>query len=342
MGAENTLTQTSTLEKRKTVETNYTVEEVAKHKTESDGWVIIEGEVYDISEFLELHPGGKKILKPYLGRDASNAFKNEKIHKHSTRAFNILQKYKVGRLEGGDISGSSVFSHPLAKLVDFEKAVLPQVINMPPKLYQEWLHGASIGTTTFRIFATDFFESMSRYPWWYILPLWLPVVAVLLYNSASKSSLLATTLAFPFGYFLWGAVEYVLHRFIFHMESETVAKNFIHFFAHGIHHIIPLDPTRLTFPPSFAIPLVFLIYQAACQVMDAIPFIEGLLAGVLMGYVMYDTMHYYFHHGDRFKSVSYFNYMKKRHTDHHYKSPNSNYGVTTPLFDMIFGTSAPQ
>jgi len=123
---------------------SYTAEEVAKNK-----WCIIEGEVYNIEGFLNMHPGGKKILLPYLGRDASKAFKNEKIHVHSKRAFNILQSYKIGTLHGGDVSGTSKYSHPLANLVDFTKPVLPQVMTMNPKLYQDWIHGASIGTSTF-------------------------------------------------------------------------------------------------------------------------------------------------------------------------------------------------
>jgi len=312
----------------------YTTEEVAKNK-----WMIIEGEVYNVTDFLSLHPGGKKMLQPYLGRDASKAFKNEKIHVHSKRAFNILQSYKIGTLQGGDISGTSVYAHPLANLIDFGKPVLTQVMNMNPKIYQDWIHGASIGTSTFRIFESNFFEMMSRYPWWYILPLWLPVIFMLILNSVFKSSLLATIPSVVVGFFLWGAIEYVLHRFLFHMESDTPIRNFVHFFAHGIHHIIPLDPTRLTFPPSFAIPLIFSIYQLVSLFTTWVPSIEGVMAGAVFGYVSYDTMHYYFHHGDRFRSISYFNYMKKKHTDHHYKCPNNNFGVTTPLFDWIFGTA---
>jgi len=258
----------------------YTTEEVAKNK-----WCIIEGEVYDVSPFLDLHPGGKKILMPYLGRDASKAFKNEKIHVHSKRAFHILQSYKIGTLQGGDATGASDYGHPLANLVDFEKPVLPQVMAMNPKLYQEWIHGASIGTTTFRIFDTHFFEMLSRYPWWYILPLWLPVILMLAVNSTVKSSVLFTMPSLVFGFLLWGAIEYVLHRFLFHMESDTLTRNFVHFFAHGIHHIIPLDPTRLTFPPSFSIPLIFLIYQIVSSLSYYVPFLEAIMAGAVFGYV---------------------------------------------------------
>lgn len=69
------------------------------------------------------------------------------------------------------------------------------------------------------------------------------------------------------------------------------------------------------------------------------PTIHALYAGGALGYMLYDTCHFYFHHGDRFKNNSYIKWMKKRHMIHHYKDSTKNFGVTSPLFDIIFGTS---
>jgi len=60
---------------------------VSKHNTEKDCWVIINGSVYDVSKFLALHPGGKKILLGVGGTDASKQF--SEFHNIST-----LQKYE--------------------------------------------------------------------------------------------------------------------------------------------------------------------------------------------------------------------------------------------------------
>lgn len=63
-----------------------TAEEVKGHKTAKDCWIIIKGKVYDVTNFLDDHPGGKKAILIYAGKDATNEF--EMLHKPS-----IIDKY---------------------------------------------------------------------------------------------------------------------------------------------------------------------------------------------------------------------------------------------------------
>merc|ERR1740117_521838 len=49
-------------------------DEVAKHNTSGDSWVVLNGHAYDLSSFAEEHPGGAGIIIKYAGRDASKAF----------------------------------------------------------------------------------------------------------------------------------------------------------------------------------------------------------------------------------------------------------------------------
>merc|ERR1712086_225923 len=55
-------------------ETKLTVDDVKAHKTAKDCWVIIEGKVFDVTKFLPDHPGGKKAIVMYGGKDASEEF----------------------------------------------------------------------------------------------------------------------------------------------------------------------------------------------------------------------------------------------------------------------------
>ena len=60
--------------------------EVAKHNTEGDCWVIISGKVYDVTKFLPDHPGGKKAIMLFAGKDATEEF--DMLHPP-----NVLKKY---------------------------------------------------------------------------------------------------------------------------------------------------------------------------------------------------------------------------------------------------------
>jgi len=71
------------------------VEEVSEKREKT--WVIIEETVYDVSEFADTHPGGKKILATYFGKDATKAF-NGTVYNHSLAARHMLDTMRVGRV----------------------------------------------------------------------------------------------------------------------------------------------------------------------------------------------------------------------------------------------------
>ncbi|CAN6482480.1 unnamed protein product [Victoria cruziana] len=75
----------------------FTLSQVAKHKSRNDCWFVINGRVYDVSKFLEEHPGGDDVLVEVAGRDATKEF--DAIG-HSKGAKQLLLKYQVGVLEG--------------------------------------------------------------------------------------------------------------------------------------------------------------------------------------------------------------------------------------------------
>jgi len=72
----------------------YTREEVAKHATQNDLWVIIDGQVYDLTRYVDPHPGGLEIMKN-AGGDASAGFHGDQ---HPEHVMATARKYLIGRL----------------------------------------------------------------------------------------------------------------------------------------------------------------------------------------------------------------------------------------------------
>lgn len=91
-----------------------TPEEIARHKTESDCWMIIEGNVYNLSSFSSGHPGGKQAIVNFCGKDGTTAFKTKGGNSsHSQTAVQMLTKFLIGPL-GEDIRIQNIASNPPA------------------------------------------------------------------------------------------------------------------------------------------------------------------------------------------------------------------------------------
>ncbi|GAM18566.1 hypothetical protein SAMD00019534_017410, partial [Acytostelium subglobosum LB1] len=341
---------------------SFSVEEVAKHDTVEDAWVTLDGNVFDVSQFIYDHPGGSEIVAPHLGKDISQVFLDDTEHEHSETAYNMLQRYKIGTLRGYRKSAPSVSElirskvklsqlnnlntvskdQSLEGLVDVTKAILPQLKNLPGSTYLRWIHSQT-GLKEIIIFDSPFLELFTRWPWWYIFPLWIPIITLTFYTSITQpnSSVLFSAIVFTFGLFSWSFFEYILHRFIFHIETSSYMGNFLHFFIHGIHHLTPYDATRLTFPPMFSAVIAFGFWKLFLGFPDwlqATGFNWALYGGIAFGYMLYDTLHYYFHHGDISWLPEKLKEFKSNHLNHHYKDDTKNFGITSTIFDIMFGT----
>lgn len=96
---EEVTASTTTTTRRKHSPTNlFTQEEVSRHNSIDDCWVIYNGFVYNITEFLEKHPGGAELILDKGGKDITELFEDENFHKHSSAAHNLLREYKIGIL----------------------------------------------------------------------------------------------------------------------------------------------------------------------------------------------------------------------------------------------------
>jgi dihydroceramide fatty acyl 2-hydroxylase len=228
---------------------------------------------------------------------------------------------------------------------DLAAPLLPQVAALGAD-YDAWVHRSVRPQRTadgrpgsLRIFRSDRLEAMSHIPWWLVLVVWVPVI-VGLFVAASALGLDAPDLAgwAVAGLAFWTLVEYALHRFVFHWRPRTALGRRVHFLAHGIHHLDPWDPTRLVFPPVAGVIVASMIFSLIWLVL---PLAAALatMAGLLCGYLVYDMTHYYTHHGR--PRGRWGKFLKQYHLAHHHKHHERMFGVSQPLWDMVFRTGRP-
>mmetsp|Transcript_45 Transcript_45/g.79 ORF Transcript_45/g.79 Transcript_45/m.79 type:complete len:112 (-) Transcript_45:120-455(-) len=74
-----------------------TAEELHKHAKQSDCWVCIHGRVYDMTKFLNDHPGGVEVVLQVAGKDATKDWKDVG---HSDYAAGLMREFYVGDLGG--------------------------------------------------------------------------------------------------------------------------------------------------------------------------------------------------------------------------------------------------
>ncbi|NWX59263.1 FA2H hydroxylase, partial [Promerops cafer] len=243
-------------------------------------------------------------------------------------------------------------------LVDWQKPLLWQVGYLGEK-YDEWVHQPV--DRPIRLFHSDFLEFLSKTAWYVVFMVWTPVVLYLswvsytslaqgntrLFSSfTTEYSIPVHKYYFPFifllGMILWSLLEYLIHRFVFHMKPP--ASNYylitLHFLLHGQHHKSPFDSSRLVFPPVPA-SLVIGFFYGVLRLL--LPEVLGLsvFVGGLCGYVIYDMMHYYLHYGSP-KKGTYLYGLKAYHVKHHFEHQKSGFGISTRFWDYPFRTLIPE
>lgn len=137
---------------------------------------------------------------------------------------------------------------------------------------------------------------------------------------------LAAVSLIGFGLFLFSFFEYCFHRWLFHGSLRLMAQ------GHAAHHGNPLGYDSL---PFFFPAMALFALIGICDI--AMPLGDGLLlvSGAAFGYVAYGLSHFMIHHV-RFRQPLIRRWAAYHHI-HHYH-PNRNYGVTTPLWDILLRT----
>lgn len=195
-----------------------------------------------------------------------------------------------------------------------------------------------------RLFKSDFLEFFTHIHPAVVVAIWAPVAAYFLVSAIVRRpagmSAAYIPLAFVAGLFVWTFAEYVLHRFVFHFRPRGPLQERISFLFHGVHHAQPMSKTRLVMPPAVSIPMSAvmygLFYLLLAVAFGAPHLVAPSFSGFIVGYLCYDMLHYSMHHANL--KWSYLKYIRSHHMRHHGQTPNQRYGVSSPLWDWVFGT----
>ena len=195
-----------------------------------------------------------------------------------------------------------------------------------------------------RLFKSSLLEFFTHIHPAVVVIIWLPVAVFFLGRAiiglGASISWVVIPGAFVLGVFLWTLAEYLVHRFVFHYDPKGERMQKFFFLFHGVHHAQPQLKTRLVMPPVLSIPMAIVFYglfSLCFGTLLAMPYlIAPTFSGFILGYLTYDLLHYATHHWPM--RAGYLKFLKRYHMTHHFKNPNAYYGVSSPLWDMVFKT----
>jgi sterol desaturase/sphingolipid hydroxylase (fatty acid hydroxylase superfamily) len=135
---------------------------------------------------------------------------------------------------------------------------------------------------------------------------------------------LAITLIFVAGLFAWTLLEYIIHGVLAHSHRTFVTP------LHNEHHVDPraVFAMRAWIPTAIALLALLAIFGMAPGMI--------FLFGIVAGFAVYEYIHYRIHFATPSSTIE--ARLRARHLAHHLREPDAIFGVTTPIWDVVFGT----
>lgn len=138
------------------------------------------------------------------------------------------------------------------------------------------------------------------------------------------------------GLLSWGLVEYAIHRWVLHRETRFDDARLPGNHTHLAHHADPSALDRLNVQLSESLPVCAAYCLLAWAATGSWQGMTFLYDGLMFGYFFYEYLDYQAHHGAARGAVV--RYYRRYHLLHHHCDAEARFGVTSPLFDLIFGT----
>ncbi len=187
-----------------------------------------------------------------------------------------------------------------------------------------------------QLFKNPVLERMTHTHFAIPVSIFLLTAGISLYYGLTRSLLTGVA---AFGLFLGGLLlftlaEYLMHRFVYHLPPSTPARARFQYTMHGVHHEYPKDKSRLAMPPILTVFVASLLFFIFRFTLGNAAF--GVLAGFVFGYAGYLFVHYVLHLYAPPKSA--LKWLWHHHAMHHYAQEGAAFGVSTTLWDHVFGT----
>ncbi|MEO5980516.1 MAG: sterol desaturase family protein, partial [Chryseolinea sp.] len=138
-----------------------------------------------------------------------------------------------------------------------------------------------------QLFSNPVLEKLSRTHIAVPLSILIAFAVALLYWSIAHTSLSAatTTAMFAFGFIGFTWVEYIVHRYVFHMGTFSRLREKVQYLIHGVHHEFPRDKERLAMPPLVSVTIATILLLIFRTLMGDLVF--SFLPGFIVGYAYY-------------------------------------------------------
>jgi sterol desaturase/sphingolipid hydroxylase (fatty acid hydroxylase superfamily) len=194
-----------------------------------------------------------------------------------------------------------------------------------------------------QIFQTPLLEYMTKAPAPVSSTIYICIGLVLLavgYQQGVVNSWMTGVGIYLGALFFWTFFEYFFHRYVNHLDEYFPDSEWAHKVAytiHGIHHEYPRDKERLIMPPIPGLLIVGALYIGFSLILGSYVYI--FMPGFMTGYLLYTYVHFSVH---RRRVPSWLKVQYRHHALHHYKYPDKAFGVSTTVWDRVFGTMPPE
>jgi 4-hydroxysphinganine ceramide fatty acyl 2-hydroxylase len=222
----------------------------------------------ELSLVALLHSAIPNIYPFIPFQDLGEAMNNPDEHTHSESAYEMLEEFKIGIIGTPETilnpnliidddfkptTTDITKDHLRNQFLDLSKPLIPQMWNcqFSRAFYLQQVHQPRHLSRPARLFGPWYLEMFTRTSWYVVPLIWLPIAFALFHRALQQqldqgnSTPIAWSkniVCFLFGNLVWTFLEYILHRFLFHIDDVLPDRPFfllLHFLLHGVHHYLP-------------------------------------------------------------------------------------------------------